>query len=99
MMPDPNGKLTQADKAKFVAWMNDKAKHHQCPVCATNAWTIGDDLINAMPYTGAGFVIGGPSYPLAFLVCNNCAYTRHFMAVPIGILPASEEKEGGSDVG
>ena len=97
-MPDQNGKLTQADKDKFIAWMNKKAKAHHCPVCATNAWTIGDDLINALPYTGGSLVIGGPTYPLAFLVCNNCAYTRHFMAVPIGLISPSENEEGEKNV-
>lgn len=90
-MPDANGKLTPADKQKVVDWLNKKGKTANCPVCQANSWMVGDDLINAMLFAGNNVIIGGPTYPMAILVCTNCAYTRHFMAVPIGLLPGGEE--------
>ena len=85
-MPDQHGKLTQADKQKAINWFNTKTKNHNCPSCGENSWTVGDDLLNLMPYTGGNMIIGGPSYPTAFLVCNSCAYIRQYMAIPMGIL-------------
>jgi len=98
-MPDQNGKLTPEEKQKFVAWLNAKTKSHQCPVCDTNGWTVADHLIDARPHTGGGLVVGGTTYPSAILVCNNCAYTRQFMAVPIGLLSSPDDERSNPDVG
>lgn len=94
-MPPTQGKLTQEDKAKVVSWLNEKAKSAHCPVCGVNDWTVGDDLLNGMVFSGGNLIVGGPAYPMAFIVCNNCAYTRQFMAIPIGLLPS--EAEGKND--
>ncbi len=83
VMPDKDGKLTAAEKATVSAWLNTKGKNHNCPVCATNVWSIGDHLLFGMPFYGGGLRVGGAAYPQVFLVCTNCAYTRHFMAVPV----------------
>lgn len=91
-MQDSSGKLSQADKDKIVTWLKEKGKNHHCPVCSVNDWTVADNLLNGMVFSGGNFIVGGPSYPMAFIVCNNCAYTRHFMAVPMGIIPG-EDKE------
>lgn len=85
-MPDSDGKLNAADKEKALSWLNAKAKFHNCPSCGDNNWTFGDDLLNMMPYTGGSMIIGGPTYPVAFLVCNTCAYVRQYMAIPMGML-------------
>jgi hypothetical protein len=40
-----------------------------------------------MIHSGKSFIIGGGAeYPMAFIVCENCAYVREFMAVPIGLV-------------
>lgn len=91
-MPDKNGILTADDKDRAIAWLNDKSFRHECPVCNQNHWSIGEHLINAMPFTGTNLIIGGPSYPMMFVVCNNCAHVRHFMAIPVGLM--SEESGG-----
>lgn len=96
-MPDKNGILTGEERQKIVAWLNEKGVEHSCPFCNQNNWSIGDHLLSGMIHSGGGLVIGGASYPSVFTVCNNCAYTRQFMAVPIGILPAQTpegEKNG-----
>lgn len=93
-MPETNGQLTSGEKEKFLAWVNEKGVNHNCPVCQKNNWTVGDHLLSGMVHTGNGISIGGAAYPTAILVCTNCAYTRNFMALPIGLLgdeTASEE--------
>ena len=92
-MPDDSGKLTPADQEKFKKWLNDKTKNHSCPVCNSNNWALGEHLLSGMVYSGGNLIVGGPAYPLAFIVCNVCSHTRQFMAVPIGLLPG----EGGGN--
>ena len=92
-MAEPTGKLSQIDKDKIVEWVNTRSKFHNCPSCGDNNWTVGDDLLNMMPYNGGNLVLGGPAYPAAFLVCNHCAYVRQYMAVPMGLLASSSEGE------
>lgn len=84
-MPGSDGKLTQAERDRFVAWLNSRQKNHQCEVCNSNDWQIGEHLLHGQVFTGGGLVIGGASYPQAFIVCGNCAHIRLFMAVPIGL--------------
>jgi hypothetical protein len=90
-MTSVKGKLTPSDKAKIIDWLNEKSPNHKCPSCGQNSWLIADDLVNYMPFTGPNFVVGGTSYPAALMVCTNCSYVRTYMAVPMGLLDASEE--------
>ena len=90
-MSEKDGTLSKADQDKIVSHLNEKGKNHTCPVCLKNNWGIGDRLLNGMPISpDAALHIGGPSYPMAFVVCNNCSYVRHFMAVPLGLFPGDE---------
>lgn len=94
-MSDQSGTISKGDKEKIVAWLNEKATMHHCPSCGKNNWTIGNDLINMMPFSGGDVIIGGPTYPAAFLVCNHCAYIRQYMAIPMGLLQANLTRGGG----
>ena len=96
-MSNNDGRLTDKERDKFVAWLNGKGKSHKCPVCEENDWGIGPNFIQGLIYhPNGGVSIGGPSYPQAFIVCNNCAYTRTFMAVQIGLVE-NEGEEGEED--
>jgi hypothetical protein len=90
-MPGKDGKLTQGERDKLFAWVNAKGKNHQCPVCLTNKWAFGEHLLHGQIYHGGNMVVGGANYPMAFMVCSNCAHVRTFMAVPIGIADYKEE--------
>jgi C4-type Zn-finger protein len=90
-----SGKLSPEGKQKFVEWLNEKSKSAECPVCGTNQWNVGDDLLNLTPFTGGTLVVGGLSYPVAFISCGNCMYVRHFMAVPLGLVPDSGCPDAG----
>lgn len=96
-MDKNTGTLTAEDKKKFLDWLNSKTKNNPtCPVCSENDWSVADHLINAMAFTPNAMIIGGPTYPMAVLACNNCAFTRTFMAVPVGLVPPPETKGGGN---
>ena len=88
-MPKSNGELTPAELDKFRRWLADHTgpqANSSCPSCGTNNWTIGSHLINALVYhPGGAMVVGGPTYPMAFIACSNCFHVRTFMAIPIGL--------------
>lgn len=83
--PDPQ-ELSKADRSKIVDWLNTRQKFGDCPVCGTNHWTVGGHLLHGQALgANGGIIIGGSNYPMAFVVCDNCAYVRQFMAVPMGL--------------
>lgn len=86
-----NGKLDHDQRRKFIEWINEKAVNHNCPVCNHNNWTTGPQLVTPMTHADSGIMIGGASLPMALLLCNNCAFVRHFAAIPIGLI-ATEQK-------
>jgi hypothetical protein len=91
-LPAANSPLTPEQIQKFSTWLAIKSRNPTCPVCMTNQWTIGPHMLNGQIFSGAGLIIGGPSYPMVFMTCNNCSYVRHFMAVPIGIVSHTGEQ-------
>lgn len=93
-MPDSDGKLTKSEKAKVARWLSEKGIGPYCPVCSENEWAVGDHVIDMKPLSSGGFVIGGSSYPVAFVFCKNCFYTRQFLAMPIGLV---EKNKGNRD--
>lgn len=75
-MSNNDGMLTDEQHDAFKRWLDEKSKSHKCPICENNDWTIGPNFIQ-------GRTFGELSYPQVFIICNNCAYTRTFMAVKI----------------
>lgn len=90
--------LTQEQKDTIAAWLNEKGRNYDCPVCSENNWQIGGHLISSMvEYGGGNIVLGGVRYPQFFLVCNNCFYTRNFMATPVLSLDKLQENEDATE--
>ena len=89
-MPDKDGILTVVEKQMVAAWLSEKSRNNSCPVCSTSSWSVGGHLLSGKIYRGGNLAFGGPTYPMAFIVCTNCAYVREFMAVQIGLLEASD---------
>ncbi len=92
-MPDADGKLTEEEKQTIIAWLNQRGKNHACSVCQENSWTVGDHLLFGMVDRRGAASLGGAYYPQFFLSCNNCYYTRHFMAAQVLGLKKTEPKE------
>jgi len=87
--------LTEEQMEQFQSWLAERwTGTKECPICATNNWTLGSHLVSPTIYrSGGGLVIGGLAYPLAMIICSNCGYTNFFNAVLIGLVPGEEEEE------
>jgi hypothetical protein len=98
-MPKADGQLTQGEQEKLKRWLETHSgpmANSACPSCGTNNWTLGSHLINALVYhPGGAMVVGGPTYPMAFIACANCFHVRTFMAIPIGITGDAKEPGDG----
>lgn len=94
----------KVDHAKVADWMRENWKDEStCPVCGTNDWRIGDDVIEMGPVQS--FRTTGMVYPLIALFCARCGYTILFNAIIGGVVdsvkatgidpnPVAEKKEG-----
>lgn len=71
-------------------WLDKKTKRHACPVCENQQWSMGGHLLHCRVYDDKRGVAGTGGYPQAFVVCTNCFYVRNFMAVPIGLVDATD---------
>ena len=81
----PSGLLTKDQKNQVADWLNTKGRCHWCPVCRENNWFTGDRFLTSSVFHEDAVRIDGVSHPQVFIVCQNCAYTRQFMAVPMGL--------------
>jgi hypothetical protein len=85
LMPGPDGRLTLEERQKFAEWLNRHFKNQRCDICQSVNWGIGEHLLHGQIFTGGGLVIGGATYPQAFIACGTCYHVKLFMAAPIGI--------------
>jgi hypothetical protein len=94
-MPDPEGRLSEEEKDTIRAWLDERwvVQSRACPISGHREWIVADHLVHIFRYTPRGFVIGGPTYPHAAVICRGCGYTLFFNAVMIGLVPAGSEKE------
>ena len=77
--------MTPDQKTKFEQWLSARDIRPECIACGAVAWTPGDIIAGVVQNDG-NMTIGGPSVPMAQLVCGNCAAILLFAAVPIGLL-------------
>ncbi|MGR3315543.1 hypothetical protein [Roseovarius indicus] len=92
-MTEEKEKLSKEQLETFAGWLKEKGIGHRCPVCNSNDWTLGDRLIRSEFFTPNVTTLGGPSMPMAFMLCNNCMYVRQFAAIPIGLVKAEKQEE------
>ncbi|HEX4295068.1 MAG TPA: hypothetical protein VHZ29_13115 [Rhizomicrobium sp.] len=85
-MPGPDGKLTPEEFGLAAAWLAEKTKNYTCPVCDTNNWGIVGNMLQESVYSEGSLLVGGSVYPMIAVSCMNCAYTRHFNAIQMGIM-------------
>lgn len=103
-MPDKNGALSPEDREKILSWLDERGGKTACPVCHHENWFLAEHILEGRIYSGGGLVVGGPNYPQFVIVCTNCYYARHFMAMPLGLSwekepepEAKKSKSGGGD--
>ena len=96
--PDTSSSLSQEEKDKLIQWLTEKAGKTGglvCSVCNTRKWTVGDDLVMSLIFTGNKVQFGsGVGYPQAMLICDNCGHTVFINSVRAGL---SEGTEAESD--
>jgi|GEM_PF-3638881 len=96
-MAEDETALSLEKRQKLVDWINRHSKNPHCPVCLSANWAVGEHLISGTVFSPrGGLMLGGVSYPQAFVVCQTCSYVRHFMALPIGLVEQSAPDLDGS---
>lgn len=93
-MPDKDGKLTDEDRQKVIAWVTKypQAEHSVCPICGTGNWMIAEYMVQPLTIGAQlGLQLGGIGYPLIMLISNPCGYTRFLNAVMIGLVPSNRD--------
>src|SRR5688572_7582885 len=90
---DKDGKLSEEDKQKIAAWLEERwpqANQH-CPVCNDSTWIVADHVVMPLTVGPGGWKPGRPGYPQVMLISMNCAYTRFFNAALMGIKIEAEQ--------
>ena len=77
--------MTGAQKTKFMSWLQSRDVRPECIACGASEWEPGE-IISGAVHTPGALTIGGPTVPMAQLVCRHCAAVLLFAAVPIGLL-------------
>lgn len=105
-MPNVNGELNAEEKDRILKWLHERTPGLSCPSCRQRTFSVSDHLVAPPVFTsGGGFMIGGPSYPLFLVVCDNCAYAMTFSAVSSGVIsnepeikaePAEKKRDAGN---
>jgi len=85
------------DRNKIAEKLKEKGALRPCHRCGQNSFTVleGFSNIHLQEDFSAGLVIGGPSVPVAHIVCNNCgAITPHALGA-LDMLQKEGAKNGG----
>jgi hypothetical protein len=94
--PGPR-EITPKDLEKLNAWL---AQHSQlvgpmiCPACRQSRWQAGGHVVELRPFHGGSMVLGGPVYPMVFLMCQTCGHMVFFNAIITGVMEQGEKKDG-----
>ena len=59
-----------------------------CPLCGNNHWNISDQVFQAIEFDYKGILLGGASYPMVPLTCDNCGNSYFINALKSGLLDA-----------
>jgi predicted nucleic-acid-binding Zn-ribbon protein len=94
-MPDNQGRLSQEEKRKAQAWLQQNWKNWVCPYSGHRNWELGDIVVQGTPFIGGGLSVGGPVYPLLVITCSGCGNTVFINAIKAGIVAG--KVEGASD--
>lgn len=89
--------LKQGQIEAIKEWIEKKATKEsaKCPICGHQQWAIGEHLIRTSIHTPGVTALGGQAYVYAHISCTNCAYTRFFNAVMLGLVPPAKEVQDG----
>jgi len=87
----------KVDYVKVADWIRENWKASmKCPVCETNDWRIGEDVVEIRPFIGHSVETVGNVYPFVQLFCSKCGYVIFFNAVISGIVDPKSFIKAGS---
>lgn len=81
--------LSEKDKQRIADELTKRGATRACPRCGQSQFTVLDGYFNH-PIQGelsGNLVIGGPSIPVAVVVCNNCGFLSEHALGALGLLP------------
>ena len=91
-VPDSEGKLTDLEKDRVIAWLSNRWNTPNCPFHGPTNWDLGD-AVGTHPFAGtgggapgSGVQFGGSTYPLVVLTCATCGYVVFINAITVGIV-------------
>jgi hypothetical protein len=77
--------INETQQEKLFEWLSEKGVRDTCPACGCEARRVGDIIAPPPMPHGGGTVVGGPSFPLVQVICENCSFVMHFASTPIGL--------------
>lgn len=94
-MANPTNQLSEEEKKKIAAKLNEKGVRPGCPMCGHKNFILADGYFNhtIQGDIQSGLILGGPSIPTIAIICSNCGFTSQHALGVLGLLPS---KEGGS---
>ena len=72
--------LQMQKESAVRAWIAKKKIRLDCVACGHQGWEVGDVIAPPAAPQGGGTVLGGPSFGLVQIFCQNCGYVMHFNA-------------------
>lgn len=89
-MTDTNT-ISADDKQKAIQWLTAKAPSLSCPSCGNNRFGVADHLVTPTLYSKAGHLLGGPTYPMFIVFCENCGFCLQYSAITAGLVSSDAE--------
>ena len=88
-----NSKYFDEEKQqKAKKWLDGKA-NKPCECCGSRVFSVADDLVMPLQFTGGGLTFGGNVYPHLLVICHECGCSRFCSAEVAGIVERKTETE------
>lgn len=80
------------DKAIIEDKLREFGATNKCPISGHNSWTIADEFVTVVPWSGKNrnFIFSS-TFPAVMLACNGCGYMALFSALKLGLVEQYEE--------
>jgi ribosomal protein L37E len=85
--------LTQEQKDKIVAKLEERGAKLPCPRCGSRSFTLLDGYFTQPVCAEIGaIVLGGTTVPSIVVVCTQCGFLSQHALGALGMLPATEKE-------
>jgi hypothetical protein len=80
-------------RGRLAQWVDEHWRGVTCPVCSTNGWDIGGDILEIFPLGAEGV------YPFIPITCKTCGNTLLINTVIAGVYPPPPERPPAQEPG